>query len=62
MSGFLLEYFADIATVVVVLSFIYSSMKKIILLAVFTSLIFAGCTQTTTTNELDDFAKCLTDK
>lgn len=62
MKKILLECFADIATVIDVLSFIYSSMKKIILLAVFASLIFAGCTQTTTTNELDDFAKCLTDK
>lgn len=37
-------------------------MKKIILVGIFASLFFAWCTQTTPTNNLDDFAKCLTEK
>lgn len=43
------------------LPLIYSSMKKITLIGIFSVLFFAWCTQQTPTKNLDAFAQCLTD-
>jgi hypothetical protein len=37
-------------------------MKKIALIGIFSVMFFAGCTQPTQTQNLDEFAQCLTDK